>query len=304
VADDAEVTVAEEAAAPATDPDAPPAPEPVSPPAAAEVDTEPGGSQEAAGSAADSVFARLRAEQGAGEEQPVEDDEPTPSEPAPVDEAPHVDAAARPFLARRAALESVDKELGRRLKRGLADEQNEVLDLLRRAKPTGVDDLLPGVDEHAARWADAVTATLAEAAAAGADWSGGTASPIADLADELARSLTGPLRERIDRSFAASDGNLDDVADRVRALYREWKGKRLTETSGHYVVAAYARGVYDGVAPDALVRWVVDPSAGPCPDCDDNVLAGHVTKGSEFPTGNPCAPAHPGCHCLVLAVEH
>ncbi|MGH9274711.1 MAG: hypothetical protein ACRDZU_08705, partial [Acidimicrobiales bacterium] len=217
-------------------------------------------------------------------------------------EAP-LDAQQRPFAARRAALESVDKELGRRLKRGLADEQNEVLDLLRRAKPHGVDDLLPGPDEHAARWAEAVTECLADAAAAGADWSGGTASPVADLADELARSLTGPLRERIDRSFVASDGNLDDVADRVRALYREWKGKRLTETSSHFAAAAYARGVYDGLAADALVRWVVDPAAGPCPDCDDNVLAGHLAKGADFPTGNACAPAHPGCHCLVLAAE-
>jgi hypothetical protein len=178
-----------------------------------------------------------------------------------------------------------------------------VLDLLRRTKPSGVGDLLPEPDEHAARWAESVVDSLADAAAAGADWSGGTATSVADLADELARSLTEPLRERIDRSFTASDGNLDDVADRVRALYREWKGKRLTETTAHYAAAAYARGVYDGVAAGAPVRWVVDPSAGPCPDCDDNVLAGNVTKGEEFPTGNPCAPAHPGCHCLVLAAD-
>jgi hypothetical protein len=112
-----------------------------------------------------------------------------------------------------------------------------------------------------------------------------------------------PLRERIDRSFVASDGNLDDVSDRVRALYREWKGQRLAETSAHFVAAAYARGVFDGLGAGSSVRWVVDPAAAPCPDCDDNVLAGHLTKGSEFPTGNTCAPAHPGCHCLVLAAD-
>lgn len=214
-----------------------------------------------------------------------------------------VDDTTRPFVARRAALDSVERDLARRLKRGLADEQNEVLDLLRRTKPKGVDDLLPEPDAHAATWADAVAECLTDAAAAGADWSGGTPSSIADLADELARGLTGPLRERIDRSFAASDGNLDDVADRVRALYREWKGQRLAETSAHFVAAAYARGVFDGIAPGAMVQWVVDPQAGPCPDCDDNVLAGSLAKGTEFPTGNLCAPAHPGCHCLVLAAD-
>jgi DivIVA domain-containing protein len=267
-------------------------------------------------SAAD-VFARLRAgraaqDEPAGDGQPVapeaEDEAKAPPEVEPPTEvadalAEPADAVSRTFAARRAALASVDKELARRLKRRLADEQNEVLDLLRRAKPSGVDDLLPGVDEHAARWADAATGSLADAAAAGADWSGGAASSVADLADELARSLTTPLRERIDRSFAASDGNLDDVADRVRALYREWKGQRLGEACTHFVAAAYARGVFDGLAPGSLVRWVVDPAAGPCPDCDDNVLAGAITKGTEFPTGNACAPAHPGCHCLVLAAE-
>jgi phage gp46-like protein len=213
-------------------------------------------------------------------------------------EAPGPDAAV--FAARAAAVGPVEKELGRRLKRALADEQNEVLDLLRRAKPKGVDDLLPSVDEHAGRWADVVAAALAKAANAGADFTGGTASTTTDLADELARSLTAPLRDRIDRSFVASDGNLDDVADRVRALYREWKGQRLTETSQHYAAAAYARGLFDGIEAGTPVRWAVDPAAGACPDCDDNLLAGKIAKGDAFPTGSPCAPAHPGCHCLVL----
>ena len=74
------------------------------------------------------------------------------------------------------------------------------------------------------------------------------------MADELARNLTAPLRDRIDRSFAASDGNLDDVADRVRALYREWKGQRLSETANLFLGAAYARGSFDGVPTDGQVR--------------------------------------------------
>ncbi len=242
---------------------------------------------DAESSGADDVFARLRAERGAG---PAD----TPGEPDPT---------AITFAARAEAVAPIEKDLSRRLKRAMADEQNEVLDLLRRAKPKGVDDLLPDADQHAGRWADAVAATLGGAAEAGAATHGGAASPTADLADELARALTAPLRERIDRSFSASDGNLEDIADRVRALYREWKGPRLTETTQHFVAAAYARGVFDGVEAGTPVRWVLDPSVAACPDCDDNVLAGAIAKGDEFPTGHPCAPAHPGCHCLVLAAE-
>ncbi len=217
--------------------------------------------------------------------------------------APEAVAADTPFTTRDAALEALDKELGRRLKRALADEQNEVLDRLRRAKPKGVEDLLPAPDDHAGRWADVASPALIDAAAAGAMVSGGSAGSIADLADELARSLTAPLRDRVDRSFAASDGNLDEVAERVRALYREWKGQRLTDSSRHGTAAAYARGVYDGLDADADLRWRLDPQGGPCPDCDDNVLAGTVAKGAEFPTGHQCAPAHPGCRCLVLPAE-
>ncbi|MGV3758761.1 MAG: DivIVA domain-containing protein [Actinomycetota bacterium] len=274
------------------------------------------------GSRAADVFARLRAEQtgAAADEAPQGEAEPEPATTEEHDtplataepdgdetagataEEPASDEA-RAFQARASALASVEKDLARRLKRVLADEQNEVLDLLRRAKPKGADDLLPEPATHAARWSDSAREPLADAVGAGADWSGGKASSSADLAEELGRSLTAPLRERIERSFAAADGNLDEVADRVRALYREWKGQRLSEAVADAAAAGYARGVLDGVPAGGQVHWVVDPSAGPCPDCDDNVLAGPQAKGEPFPTGGAAAPAHPGCHCLVLPVE-
>jgi hypothetical protein len=164
-----------------------------------------------------------------------------------------------------------------------------------------VDDLLPAADEQRGTWAEVARPMLYEAAAAGAVWSGGRSSPVRDLADELAGGLVLPLRERIERSFVASDGNLDDVADRVRALYREWKNQKLPETAPHFVAAAYARGLFDGMPAGTKVQWVGDPLEPSCPDCDDNVLAGAIAKGEDFPTGGPCAPAHPGCRCLVLA---
>ena len=294
---------------PAVETEPQPAPEAVEPEAAEPGAEEPEVAAEDEGTGVEELVARLRAERGvadgdASDEQ--EADEPAvdvmegPEDPAPGEDQPE---ASTPFTERDALLDPIDKELARRLKRALADEQNEVLDLLRRAKPSGVGDLLPDADEHAARWTEVVTAVLADAAAAGAAWSGGKADSVADLADELARSLTAPLRDRIDRSFAAADGNLDDVADRVRALYREWKGTRLTDTSSHYAAAAYALGVFDATPDGTQVHWVVDPLGGRCPDCDDNVLGGDVAKGSEFPTGHTCAPAHPGCRCLVLAAN-
>ena len=197
----------------------------------------------------------------------------------------------------------IDKELSRRLKRALADEQNEVLDRLRRVKPKGVDDVLPAPDEHAGRWSEVVAGGSGRRGHRRArPGPGAPPASVDDLAAELAESLTAPLRERIDRSFAASDGNLDDVADRVRALYREWKGQRLAETRAT-TPPRPTPGASTTGCPRAP-RWMGRrPGGGPCPDCDDNVLGGVFAKGSEFPTGHQWAPAHPGCRCLVVAAN-
>ena len=48
------------------------------------------------------------------------------------------------------------------------------------------------------------------------------------------------------------------------------------------------------------MRWVVDDVDGPCPDCDDDALAGLLPKGEEFPTGQTYPPAHSGCRCLLV----
>ena len=73
------------------------------------------------------------------------------------------------------------------------------------------------------------------------------------------------------------------MADRVRALYREWKGQRLTDAATHATAASYARGAYEALAGDAQVRWFVDARREPCPDCDDNVLAGAAGQGRALP---------------------
>ena len=47
------------------------------------------------------------------------------------------------------------------------------------------------------------------------------------------------------------------------------------------------------------VRWVVDPGGSCGADCADNALAGEVTAGERFPTGDRFPPAHPGCRCRI-----
>jgi len=66
------------------------------------------------------------------------------------------------------------------------------------------------------------------------------------------------------------------------------------------VVAAFARGAFAATPAATSSRWLVEDVDGPCPDCDDNVLAGDVPKGEAYPTGQQHPPAHPGCRCLVV----
>ena len=124
-----------------------------------------------------------------------------------------------------------------------------------------------------------------------------------ELAGSLGRTLVDPLRVRIERSFDDCDGDLEEVTERLRALYREWTGQHIGAAVRHYTAAAYAWGAYEGSPDGTKLRWLVDRTGEACPDADDNALAGPVARGTAFPTGDRCAPAHPGCRCLVVPVD-
>ena len=200
-------------------------------------------------------------------------------------------------------LSPVEHELGRRLKRVLADEQNEVFDLLRRDQPAGLDDVVPAASEHVRRYAAAALPDLDLAAVSGAaSVDRELTEPCSALASELGQSLVEPMRERIARSFDECEGDLEEVTERLRSVYREWKGQRIGDAVRHYAAAAYAWGVYEATPSDTELRWLVDRSGEACPDADDNALASGVRKGEAFPTGVLCSPAHPDCRCLVVPV--
>jgi DivIVA domain-containing protein len=284
-----------------------------------EPEPEPGpGDEGETGPYVDELFARIRAERTEGDaHRSTEADggglavavAPTPdagaedggpddgAEPAAEDDDP-VTVTLRD---RDAVLAGVERELGRRLKRVLADEQNEVLDLLRRGRTLEFDDVVPAPDEHADRYAIAATPDLDLAAEHGATSVGGKVlDSTDDLAGQLGRVLVDPLRVRIERSFDDCDGDLEEVTERLRSLYREWKSQHIGAAVRHYTAAAYAWGAYEATPAGAELRWLVDRSGEACPDADDNALAGDVRKGDPFPTGDRCSPAHPGCRCLVV----
>ncbi|HVM53068.1 MAG TPA: hypothetical protein VM262_07720, partial [Acidimicrobiales bacterium] len=274
-------------------------------------DAEPAADADEEGEPVDGLFTRLRAERAAK----VADAEAVLAERAPDPAGDHEDLApaesAAPeepaatetdglepdlavLAARDEAIAAVDRGLVRALKRALADEQNEVLDALRRLRGRpGVEALLPDAARHRARFAAVLGDGAAAAAAAGGDVAGGAA-----VANEMGGSIAADLRSRVTRSVDDAGSDVETLAEAVSAIYREWKTAKAEPLARDVVNAGYAAGTY--AASAGPVRWVVDPAEGGCPDCDDNALAGPTGKGQAFPTGQLHPPAHDGCRCLAV----
>jgi DivIVA domain-containing protein len=214
---------------------------------------------------------------------------------------------SRPVQARAArdlALTKVGRDLARRAKRTLQDDQNALLDALRtrRGRPVA-DKVLPTVAEQIEVWTTVLSDAVHAAFAAGyatVDDPADSELPVG-LAAELAEALVLPLRERLVPAISGDSSEMDDdddIAGRVSARFREWKNQNLENALGDGLAVAYARGVYEAAPAGSLLEWV-PAVVGRCPDCDDNALEPTV-RGQCFPTGQPFPPAHPGCRCLLM----
>jgi DivIVA domain-containing protein len=228
-------------------------------------------------------------------------------------EAPAVEEALDDtvFGQRDASLTPIIVASARKLKRVLADEQNEILHTLRRTEPVStIDTMLPWESEQASRYASAITSELEKAALIGAASidKGTMKEHKADIAragatkaaiEALTATIVAPLRERLERAVTDAAGDNEELANMVRGLYREWKTQRIDEHLDDVARAAFGRGALAAVVPGTKVCWMVDPHGPACPDAEDNALAGEVAAGQPFPTGHTCAPAHEGCRCML-----
>jgi hypothetical protein len=230
------------------------------------------------------------------------------------DDVDEDDDEPTPFSRRDEAIVPLIVSAARKLKRVLADEQNLVLDALRQNEPvTGIEMVLPELDEHVARYTGSIDDELLSAAAAGAGEHGvndtktlrrklGRAGAV-DAASALVRTdLIGPLRDRLERSVADGSGDNDDITKRVRAVYREWKTQHIDDQLDDVFRFAHGGGLAAIAEPGSPMVWSIDPSEPACPDCEDNTLAGPVAAGEPYPTGHTAAPAHAGCRCLTVPV--
>jgi DivIVA domain-containing protein len=273
---------------------------------------------------ADDIFAKLRrsgAESVAKEAVTTQVKKTEPKKKAvdkvvePIVEtvvAPEVEevAIATPFELRDAALAPVIVAMSRKLKRVLADEQNEVLDILRGKLSVKTLDAIVGPKaDHSARMIEALEASLKASALAGAkslsnaadkDLEKMVATQMAAINEYVIATVVVPLRERLSRSISQASGDNAELTSLVRLVYREWKNQHVDTQVDNIAQTSFGRGAFAALTPGTKVCWKVDPNGPACADAEDNSLAGFVVAGEAFPTGHTHAPAHAGCRCALV----
>ncbi|KGA15540.1 hypothetical protein GM51_14645 [freshwater metagenome] len=219
-------------------------------------------------------------------------------------------AIATPFELRDAALAPVIVAMSRKLKRVLADEQNEVLDILRGKLSVKTLDAIVGPKaDHSARMIEALEASLKASALAGAkslsdaadkDLQKMVATQMAAINEYVIATVVVPLRERLSRSISQASGDNAELTSLVRLVYREWKNQHVDTQVDNIAQTSFGRGAFAALTPGMKVCWKVDPNGPACADAEDNSLAGFVGAGEAFPTGHTHAPAHAGCRCALV----
>jgi hypothetical protein len=273
-------------------------------------------------SGVDDIFAKLRAGSTAEVAAKVEAAEPVAEQVVEAEKVSKKKSkskqeiiAADParFAERDEALSSLVVTMARKLKRVLADEQNNVLEHLRGKRSSlEMDAILGTIDEHATRYAVSVAEDTMSAAGAGAKSvksSGGSSRRVtqkaisAHVKDTITAGLIAGFREDTRIAIGEAEGDREILASLMRDVYRKWKTDLIDQQVDDIACSSYSKGGFLALEPNARISWMVDPSAECCSECEDNSLAGAVAKGEEFPTGHALPPAHPGCRCLVCPVQ-
>ena len=273
-----------------------------------------------AASGADDIFAKLRASSTAAvaakaTEAPQPEakekitDKPTKKFEAPQAKSPVVAVDPKKFEARDEALAPLVAAMSRKLKRVLADEQNEVLQHLRGKRSSlEIDAILGTIDEQAQRYAAAVTEETMAAAGDGAKsvkHAGGSSRRVTQkaigthVASTIAQGLVAGFREDARIAIGEAEGDREILTGLMRDVYRKWKLDDIDSHVDDIACSAYSKGGFLSLEPGSDVTWMVDPTTKCCSECEDNALGGAVKRGDNFPTGHNHPPAHPGCRCLV-----
>ena len=266
----------------------------------------------------DDIFAKLRAGNTADVATKASSSVDADATPAPapkkVKAAPAaISADPARFAERDELMAPLVVSMARKLKRVLADEQNDVLQHLRLKRSSlDMDAFLGSADEHVARYVSGISEDTMSAAGAGAKSvksAGGSSKRVTQkaiaghVAASIAAGLVAGFREDTRIAIGEAEGDREILASLMRDVYRKWKTDMIDQHVDDLACSAYSKGGFLAMENGSRLGWMVDPSSPCCSECEDNSLAGAVAKGESFPTGHQLPPAHPGCRCLVCPIQ-
>ena len=293
---------------------------------AADGSTSPSGSN-GAGAANEPVLSQAKEESATGVspelgggDQNDPDDEPTALggeadyfEEVDIRAPSELDAATIELLdAREEILAPTATMLFKKVKRLLSDEQNDLLDKVRRSSGSEVvlEKLLDEkeqIDALALASLDFFEQVRLKVAELFSENNGiaarrGISKHAVRYSEEFAKEVVLPMRRRIEEALAL-DSTAEDqaTAAAVGAIYRDIRSNRLEPLISQYVNTVFCATIMHESGYESFV-WVTDPQDTPCADCLDNSLAGATIRGEEFPTGHSHPGIHSGCRCLLVPI--
>ncbi|MFP5309838.1 MAG: DivIVA domain-containing protein [Actinomycetes bacterium] len=220
-----------------------------------------------------------------------------------------------PIGMRAQSLGGVRPGMLRRLKRGMQDVQNAVLDAVQKGGE--VDGMLPS-EEDLAELAStaqlflsaAYRAGLSDGAALSGDALGedetGDPSRVPASAATFQSVLAHEIRSTLQPSLRAgteAGEPATSLSERVGEVFRDLKGPIVESLVDEHLAKVYASGTLDLWRARGVerIRWVLgDESRCPENRCRTNVTEGAAAPGDEFASGDRQPPAHDGCACALL----
>jgi hypothetical protein len=217
------------------------------------------------------------------------------------------------FRLRAEAIGEAPLLAGRNLKRLLQEDQNDLLDRLRRNRGRGnFDETIFPATVQVHRFVEGLRSVLEPAFAAGRR--AGGAPTIGQPPDAVgllvSKQVVAPLRRDLARMIEprlAAGDTATTVSERAGDVYRVWKGVRTELLGEGLAYASFHHGLLDAwrEVHGPGKRWAVSPDEADCPrdTCRANAAAGVVPLDASFPSGHLAPPAHGACTCTVVAPE-
>jgi cell division septum initiation protein DivIVA len=234
--------------------------------------------------------------------------EPTPSS----------DRDVEPAMLRERSLAGIRPGMLRRLRRGLQELQNGVLESVRERNGDGEIDALLPAPEVSSALSDVARVFLDAGYRAGrADapvlrgdqpledppTDGARVATASDtLAGELLAELRTTLAPSLRAGVEASEPDAS-LSERVGEVFRDLKGPVIETVVDRHLTRVYGEATIDGWKASGVteVEWVLGDESR-CPEgmCRANEAEGAIAVGSDFPSGHPVPQVHEGCTCALL----